>query len=53
MRELRTSYWLFQESCTKKICEYCEFIKCFAILIYVRKGLVANLVLFFERSEKR
>ena len=37
-------------SCTKKIC---EFMKCFAILLNVRKVLVANLVLLVERSEER
>ena len=37
-------------SCTKKIC---EFMKCFAILLNVRKGLVANIVLLVERSEER
>ena len=37
-------------SCTKKIC---EFMKFYAILLNVRKGLVANLILLVERSEER
>ena len=40
-------------SCFKKFCEYWECIKCLAILMNVWKGLVANLAVFFERSEKR
>ena len=50
MPGFRSSYGLFQECHTKKIC---EFMKCFAILLNVRKVLVANLVLLVERSEER